>query len=101
MAQYRDTDEILRKLDDYYITAIVQQKHDDLPEDHAKHWKGVQSGINYARNTIIEAPTADVAPKSEVAREIIGEIKAAFEQYGGRFGMRQKLEELEKRYGRG
>ena len=65
MAQYKDTDVILRQLDEYYITAIVQQKHDDVPEDHKKHWKGVQSGINYARNTIIEAPTADVALKSE------------------------------------
>jgi hypothetical protein len=65
MAQYKDIDEILRQLDEYYITAIVQQKHDDVPEDHKKHWKGVQSGINYARNTIIEAPTADVEPKSK------------------------------------
>lgn len=65
MAQYKDTDVILRQLDEYYITAIVQQKHDDVPEDHKKHWKGVQSGINYARNTIIDAPTANVALKSE------------------------------------
>ena len=65
MAQYKDVDAILRQLDEFYITAIVQQKHDDVPEDHKKHWKGVQSGINYARNTLIEAPTADVAPKSE------------------------------------
>ena len=65
MAQYKDIDTILRQLDEFYITSIVQQKHDDVPEDHKKHWKGVQSGMNYARNTIIEAPTADVAPKSE------------------------------------
>ena len=65
MAQYKDTDVILRQLDEFYIAAIVQQKHDDVPEDHKKHWKGVQSGINYARNTIIEAPTVDVAPKLE------------------------------------
>lgn len=65
MAQYKDVDAILRQLDEYYITAIVQQKHDDVPEDHKKHWKGVQSGINYARNTIIEAPSVEVAPKSE------------------------------------
>ena len=65
MAQYKDIDTILRQLDEFYITSIVQQKHDDMPEDHKKHWKGVQSGINYARNTIIETPTADVVPKSE------------------------------------
>lgn len=65
MAQYKDADAILRQLDEYYITAIVQQKHDDVPEDHKKHWRGVQSGINYARNTIIEAPTGEVVPKSE------------------------------------
>ena len=59
MAQYKDIDAILRQLDEYYITAIVQQKHDDVPEDHKKHWKGVQSGINYARNTILEAPTVN------------------------------------------
>lgn len=68
MARYKDTDEILRKLDEFYITAIVQQKHDDVPEDHKKHWKGIQSGINYARNTIIESPAADVVPRSEIIR---------------------------------
>ena len=59
MSRYIDADAALRKLDDFYITALVQQKHDDVPEDYKKHWKGTASGINYARNTIIDTPTAD------------------------------------------
>ena len=60
MSRYIDADAALRKLDDFYITALIQQKHDDVPEDYKKHWKGTASGINYSRNTIIETPTADV-----------------------------------------
>lgn len=46
MAQYKDIDEILKKLPD------------DLPYKAS------------VKRVLIQAPTADVAPKSEVAREI-------------------------------
>ena len=34
----------------------------------------------------------------EVAKEILGEVRAAFEKFGGAVGMKLKIEELEKRY---
>lgn len=51
MAQYKDIDEILKKLPD------------DLPYKAS------------VKRVLIQAPTADVAPKSEVAREIFAEIE--------------------------
>jgi hypothetical protein len=58
--EYIERGALIRLFDERYITAIVQQKHDDVPEDHKKHWKGVQSGTNWCRNTVLEAPAADV-----------------------------------------
>ena len=58
--EYIERGAVLRLFDERYITAIVQQKHDDVPEDHRKHWKGVQSGTNWCRNTVLDAPAADV-----------------------------------------
>ena len=36
--------------------------------------------------------------QSEVAREILSEIRAAYEKYGGATGMKLKIDELEKRF---
>lgn len=36
--------------------------------------------------------------QSEVAREILSEIRAAYEKYGGAVGMKLKIDELEKRF---
>lgn len=58
--EYIERGALIRLFDERYITAIVQQKHDDVSEDHKKHWKGVQSGTNWCRNTVLEAPAADV-----------------------------------------
>lgn len=58
--EYIERGALIRLFDERYITAIVQQKHDDVPEDHKKHWKGVQSGTNWCKNTVLEAPAADV-----------------------------------------
>lgn len=58
--EYIERGTLIRLFDERYITAIVQQKHDDVSEDHKKHWKGVQSGTNWCRNTVLEAPATDV-----------------------------------------
>lgn len=58
--EYIERGALIRLFDERYITAIVQQKHDDVPEDHKKHWKGVQSGTNWCKNTVLEATASDV-----------------------------------------
>lgn len=68
--EYIERGALIRLFDERYITAIVQQKHDDVPEDHKKHWKGVQSGTNWCRNTVLEAPAADV-----VSRGVYEQVK--------------------------
>ena len=65
--EYIERGALIRLFDERYITAIVQQKHDDVPEDHKKHWKGVQSGTNWCKNTVLEAPAADVVEVEKVA----------------------------------
>lgn len=39
------------------------------------------------------------AKEGELAREILSEIREAYEKYGGAYGMLQKINELEQRFG--
>lgn len=71
--EYIERGALIRLFDERYITAIVQQKHDDVPEDHKKHWKGVQSGTNWCKNTVLEAPAADVVS--------LDDVREAFQTY--------------------
>lgn len=60
MSRYIDAEAVLKKMDDFCITAIIQQKMDDVSEEHRITWSGMGTGVNYARNVIIDCPTADV-----------------------------------------
>jgi hypothetical protein len=65
--------------------ALLSRLPDELP------YKGS------VKRVLIQAPTADVAPKSEVAREIFEEIyEDCFDQYG--YINYDALAELKKKY---
>ena len=75
------------------------------------------------KNELDEMPTADVVPRAELgdallvceltrdrvrelearegelAREILSEIREAYDKYGGAYGMLQKINELEQKFG--
>ncbi len=62
MAEYIEREAVKALFDERYETAFVQERTRESKE----HWRGVCAGLNWGRNTIADAPTADVVPKSEV-----------------------------------
>ena len=70
MAEYIEREAVKALFDERYETAFVQER----TRENKEHWRGVCAGLNWGRNTIADAPTADVVPKREV-EEIFEKLK--------------------------
>ena len=93
MPQYKDVDVIIQEIDKLQV---------ELGSNDDAVWKRNKpkyKALALARAIIDDTLVADVAPRGEVAREILAEVREAFERYGERYGMREKLAELEQRFG--
>ena len=69
MARYIDADALIEKIDQEQTA--LETNNSVLWEINRKYWKG----LVMARAIIDEQPTASVAPRAEVAREIFEEIE--------------------------
>ena len=69
MARYIDADALIEKIDKEQTA--LETNNSVLWEINRKYWKG----LAMARAIIDEQPTASVAPRAEVAREIFEEIE--------------------------
>ena len=60
MAEYIEQKALLKGIDEYHHTAHIQSITRETEEAKIL-WRGIHLGVNYCRNHILEAPTADVA----------------------------------------
>lgn len=92
MARYIDADSILKEI--YYRASRTSLGETTVPY---LHWKSIVSLIK-------DAPTADVAPRAEVAREILQEVRQAAlslvlaNAMGENFDLEKRFAEIEKKY---
>lgn len=63
MARYIDADAAEKQIVDYYDAQLQS-----FPSSKGEEKRLLLGGINYGRNVVRDAPTADVVPKSEVER---------------------------------
>ena len=56
MAEYIEREALIALFNERYDTAFVQER----TRENKEHWHGVCAGLNWGRNTITDAPTADV-----------------------------------------
>ena len=70
MTRYIDADAAEKQIVDYYDAQLQS-----FPSSRGEEKRLLLGGINYGRNVVRDAPTADVAPKPEVARGIFEEIE--------------------------
>ena len=66
MARYIDADAVEKRIVDYYDAQL--QSYPSSKDNKEK--ERLLGGINYGRNVVRDAPTADVVPKSEVEKLI-------------------------------
>lgn len=85
MAEYIEREALLKGIDEFHHTAHIQSLTRETEEAKIL-WKGIHSGVNYSRNHIIEAPTADVV---EVVRKpVVGyEDYYTVDQFGRVYGI--------------
>ena len=57
--EYIEREALIKQFDERYITAI-QQRNLQESEEGEILWRGIQLGTNWGRNTVIDAPAADV-----------------------------------------
>lgn len=84
MAEYIEREAVKALFDERYETAFVQER----TRENKEHWRGVCAGLNWGRNTIADAPTADVVPKSEVeaSENEIERLKSILNNYALQYG---------------
>lgn len=63
MPRYIDADAVEKRIVDYYDAQLQS-----FPSSKGEEKRLLLGGINYGRNVVRDAPTADVVPKSEVER---------------------------------
>ena len=80
MAEYIEREAVKALFDERYETAFVQER----TRENKEHWRGVCAGLNWGRNTIADAPTADVVPKSEIEK-IFAEIEDLLREWFDHF----------------
>lgn len=86
MARYIDADKFLKELE--------KQICDDCIDEVCG-----ACGVGCARAIALELPTADVVPKSELAREIFEELEQWLGNYNGcRVITYEKFDEFKKKY---
>ena len=77
MTHYMDADKLIEELARLKSdVAYAAENEDDFPVTH-----GIYLGLDRAIHSVEIFPTADVAPKSEVAREIFAEIDVCLERF--------------------
>ena len=59
MAEYIEREALLKNIEDFHHTSHIQSITRKTKEEKTLWW-GIHSGVNYCRNTVIDAPTADV-----------------------------------------
>lgn len=57
--EYIECEALIKQFDERYITAIKQENLQESEEGEIL-WRGIRLGTNWGRNTIIDAPAADV-----------------------------------------
>ena len=91
MARYIDADELIK--------VIAREANFQL---RTPDKDGEARGLVMAMKTIKKFPTADVAPRAELAREIFEEIENAYCYWGNRYNgwaeFGKKIAELKKKY---
>lgn len=92
MARYIDAD---------LLIATMQKRYDEIRDTYGYH-DLYTSGYDDAVDAVENAPTADVVPREELAREIFEEIYSIRDKTTGgdimRLAFFRKLEDLKKKY---
>ena len=57
--KYIERGAVLKNIDDYHHTSHIQSITRETEKEKTLWW-GIHSGVNYCRNTVIDAPIADV-----------------------------------------
>lgn len=102
MAEYIEREAVKALFDERYETAFVQER----TRENKEYWRGVCTGLNWGRNTIADATTADVVPKSEVVWDIFDKVDEIAYRYLNNADysagdMIYDLNELKKKYTEG
>lgn len=64
--EYIEREAVRKKIEDFHHTSHIQSLTRET-EEAKRLWRGIHSGVNYCRNTVIDAPAADVIEIDKVA----------------------------------
>lgn len=76
--EYIERGALLKNIDDYHHTSHIQSITRETEKEKTLWW-GIHSGVNYCRNTVIDAPAADVVSRG-VFEQVKWERDIAMEQ---------------------